>query len=73
MRTRIIKGLLVAGVIVGFGSSLHHLAHHRHARVDRLTRVCVDAALGREAPVGERHDRWVADRCAAHARDAPAP
>ncbi|MCA9710026.1 MAG: hypothetical protein KDK70_29580 [Myxococcales bacterium] len=81
-KTRLVPGLLLAGVVLGFGSGFHHLAHHRHAHVDRLTEVCVDAALGRDPGVVGRHDRWdrwdhwdrwVAERCAAHARDATAP
>ena len=60
---------LVAGAVLGFGSGFAHLQHHRH-HADALTRVCVDAALGRDgAEVGQgRHGRWVAERCAAHAQ-----
>lgn len=75
-RSGIMKGLLIAGVVLGFGSGFHHLAHHRHAQAERLTQVCVDAALHRAPNVTGRHDRWVAERCAAHAdatSSAPAP
>jgi len=72
-RARLVRGLLIAGVVLGFGSGIHHLAHHRHHGAERLTQVCVDAALGRDTgPLGHR-DRWVAERCAAHARDAATP
>lgn len=70
----LIKGLLVVGVVAGFGSEIaRHHRHHDHA--DRLARVCVDAALGRDGAAadewghGGHRARWVAERCAAHARD----
>lgn len=74
--TRLLRGLLIVGVVAGFGSEIHHRAHHRHGQADALARVCVDAALGREAAVdtawghGGHRARWVAERCAAHARHA---
>lgn len=75
MKMRVVRGLLVTGVVLGFGSGMFHLAHHhhRHHGPDHLTRVCVDAALGREAPVIGRRDRWVAERCAEHAQGAATP
>jgi hypothetical protein len=27
--TRLLKGLLIVGVVAGFGSEIHHRAHHR--------------------------------------------
>lgn len=78
-RTKLMKGLLVVGVIAGFGSEIvrHQCGHHR-GYADHLARVCVDAALGRDAGAADEwgHDghraRWVAERCAAHARDGGA-
>lgn len=72
-KQRFVRGLLIAGVVLGFGSGFHHMAHHRHHAADRLTRVCVDAALGHDTgPLGRR-DYWVAQRCADHARGRAAP
>jgi hypothetical protein len=76
--TRLIEGLLVVGVVAGFGSEIHRHHHHRHGHADALARVCVDAALGRDLGVadewghGGHRARWVAERCAAHAREAGA-
>lgn len=77
MRTRWIKGLLIVGVVAGFGSEIHR--HRGSCQADALARVCVDAALGRapapEHAWGGHRARWVAERCAAHARagEAAAP
>lgn len=79
LKTKLWTGLLIVGAVVGFGSGFHHLAHHHHGHADALARVCVDAALRRDAgeaaPWGHagHRARWVAERCAAHARDAKAP
>ena len=72
-KSGVLRVALLVGAVVGFGSGLHHLHHHRHAHADALTRVCVDAALGRDS--GEdrgwhgHRARWVAERCAEHAQD----
>jgi hypothetical protein len=79
IKTKLLTGLLIVGTVVGFGSGFYRMAHHRHGYADALTRVCVDAALGRDSSVAEpwghagHRARWVAERCAAHARDAKAP
>ncbi len=75
--TRLIKGLLVVGVVAGFGSEIYRHQHHRsHGYADRMARVCVDAALGRDTGAADEwghggpRARWVAERCAAHARES---
>lgn len=72
-KTRLFKGLLVVGVVAGFGSEIHRHHHCRQGHADRLARVCVDAALGRDSGVDDtwagHRERWVAERCAEHARE----
>lgn len=78
-KTKLLMCLLTVGAVVGFASGFHHLAHCRQASSEGLTRVCVDAVLGRApAPTDEwthhgHRARWVAERCAAHAREGRAP
>lgn len=76
-KAALLRVALLVGAVVGFGSGLHHLHHHRHHRMDSLTRVCVDAALGRDSDQirgwhGHRA-QWVAERCAEHAREGATP
>ncbi|MCX4242415.1 hypothetical protein [Paraliomyxa miuraensis] len=74
--SRVVMGLLVVGAVVGFGYEAHQRGHCRHAHADRLTRVCVEAALGRgDADAGwhGHRARWVAERCAAHAQQLEGP
>jgi len=74
LQIKLLKALLVVGVVAGFGSEIARHRQHRHGYADALARVCVDAALGRESAVSEgwghggHEARWVAERCAAHAR-----
>lgn len=79
-KMKLLKGLLVVGMVAGFGSEIaRHRHHHAHGHADALARVCVDAALGRAPAVDEswghggHRARWVAERCAAHARAGQAP
>ncbi|MCA9652024.1 MAG: hypothetical protein KC501_19060 [Myxococcales bacterium] len=75
-KLRLLKGVLLVGAVAGFGSEIGR-CHRGYAHADELTRVCVDAALGRDH--GEysgwhgHRARWVAERCAEHARDAGPP
>ena len=57
MRRRIVQGLLVAGVVLGFGSGFYHLRHGRHGCHGHRDRVmqefaaeCARAARSQEAP-----------------------
>lgn len=75
---RLIKGLLIVGVVAGFGSEISHRHHCRERHADALARTCVDAALGRETGTdddegwGGHRARWVAERCAAIAHERQA-
>ena len=78
-RIRLLKGLLIVGVVAGFGSEIHRNHHCRQRYADELARTCVDAALGRQSG-GDDDDswaghrtRWVAERCAAYAREGVTP
>ena len=49
IRSRLLKGLLVLGVVAGFGSELCAGGHHRYearraAFLQEVARTCVDAA-----------------------------
>ncbi|MEM7155331.1 MAG: hypothetical protein AAF799_20955 [Myxococcota bacterium] len=69
-----LRGLLIVGAVVGFGTGIHQL-HERRANADTLAKICVDAALGRDTAaegIGRHRARWVAERCADHARQARA-
>jgi hypothetical protein len=78
---RVIKGLLLVGVVAGFGSEIYGHQGCRQHRADALVRTCVDAALGRSHGGddeqtwghGGHRSRWVAERCAAYAREGGAP
>ncbi len=48
MKRKILIAFLAAGTVLGFGTGVHSLHHHRqsHDRMaQRLSRVCVDSAL----------------------------
>lgn len=76
--SKLIKGLLIVGVVAGFGSEISHRHQCRERHADALARTCVDAALGRET--GDDEDegwgghraRRVAERCAAIAHEGHA-
>ena len=72
---RLIKGLLLVGVVAGFGSELYGHQGCRQHRADALVRTCVDAALGRShgGDHGGHRSRWAAERCAAYAQAGGAP
>lgn len=77
IKLHVLRGVLVVGAVAGFGSEVGGCHHHGRGHADELTRVCVDAALGREdADHSGWHGpraRWVAERCAEHARDGGSP
>ena len=69
---------VVGGVVAGFGSEIHRHHHCRERYADALARTCVDAALGRETGGDDdswsgHRTRWVAERCAEHAREGATP
>ena len=74
---KLIKGLLIVGVVAGFGSELARRHHCRERYADALARTCVDAALGRETGGDEgwggHRARSVAERCAAIAHEGHSP
>lgn len=75
--SRLIKGLLIVGVVAGFGSEISHRGHCRERYADAMARTCVSAALGRDAGADEgwggHRARWVAERCAAIAHEGQTP
>jgi len=77
--SRLLKGLLIVGVVAGFGSEIHRRHHCRERHADALVRTCVDAALGRTSGGGDdetwagHRSRWVAERCEAYAREGATP
>jgi hypothetical protein len=76
--SRVLKGLLIVGVVAGFGSELHRRHHCRQQYADTMVRTCVDAALGRASGADDdtwagHRTRWVAERCAAYAREGATP
>lgn len=75
LRAKALRGLLIIGAVVGFSSGFHQL-HERKHDADALAKICVDAALGRDTQadgMGRHRARWVAERCADHARQAQTP
>lgn len=79
--SRVIKGLLIVGVVAGFGSEISRRGHCRERYADAMARTCVNAALGRDAGAdagadagwGGHRARWVAERCAAIAHEGGTP
>ncbi|MBW2465269.1 MAG: hypothetical protein JRH11_26715 [Deltaproteobacteria bacterium] len=66
MKRKILIAFLAAGTVLGFGTGLHSLHHHRHSHdrmAQRLSRVCVDSALAaRDGEAEPLADTAPADR-----------
>lgn len=75
--SKLLKGLLIVGVVAGFGSEIFRGHHCRERHADALARTCVNAALGRDDGADEgwsgHRSRWVAERCAAIAQEGGTP